>query len=137
MYLTRWNPFQEMERFFQTFDTEEQKTVWRPAVDIKETNDSYLIRADLPGVKAEDISIKLENGLLTLRAERKLEKNETNKDNGYHRIERAYGSFQRSFWVPDNGNVENISATHKEGVLEITLPKKPETKPKQIEVTVQ
>ena len=137
MYLTRWNPFREMERFFQSHDNEERELVWRPAVDIKESDESYVIRADLPGVKAEDISIKMEKGLLTLIAERKLEKGEEDEDKGYRRIERAYGSFQRSFWVPDNGNVEEVVASHKDGVLEITLPKKPEAQPKQIEVSVQ
>lgn len=136
MYLTRWNPFKEMERFFQG-SPQERELVWRPAVDVEENDDSYVIRADLPGVRGEDISIKLENGLLTLRAERKLEKEEEEEQKGYRRVERAYGSFQRSFWVPDNGNVEEVSASHKDGVLEITLPKKPEAKPKSIEVSVQ
>jgi len=103
-----------------------------PAVDIKETDDKYLIEAELPGIKKEDVHIEVKDGVLTLRGERKHE--EEKSEGNYTRIERAYGQFQRSFTLPVNVEEDKISASYKDGVLAIELPKGEKAKPKQIEV---
>src|SRR5580700_7140084 len=95
---------------------------WSPAVDIVETEDALALKADLPDVKIEDIDVRVENQTLTLRGHRKFEKDETVK--GYHRIERSYGEFVRSFAVPSTVDTEKVAADYKNGVLTITLPKK-------------
>lgn len=106
---------------------------WAPAVDIKEENDKFVIHADIPGVKPEDIDISMENGVLTIRGEKKTEA-ETEKE-GYKRVERTYGSFYRRFSLPDTADSDAISAVSKHGVLELTIPKKDVVKPKKISVT--
>src|SRR3989337_75350 len=103
-----------------------------PAVDIYETNDSFVVSADLPGLNKDEIQIDLKDNTLTLKGEKKFEE-KVSKDN-YIRVERAYGSFVRSFTLPQNVDPEKIKAEYKEGVLEITIPKKEEAKPKQIKV---
>ncbi|WP_025270375.1 Hsp20/alpha crystallin family protein [Hippea sp. KM1] len=105
---------------------------WMPAVDIYETKDSINIEVEAPGMKEEDIKINLENNTLTIYGERKFEKKEEGKN--YYRMERSYGSFSRSFLLPDNVDVDAIKAKYKDGVLTITLPKKPESKPKEIPI---
>ncbi|AEA34049.1 Hsp20/alpha crystallin family protein [Hippea maritima] len=107
-------------------------TDWMPAVDIYETKDSINIEVEAPGMKEDDIKINLENNTLTIYGERKFEKKEEGKN--YYRMERSYGSFSRSFLLPDNVNVDAIKAKYKDGVLTITLPKKPESKPKEIPI---
>ncbi len=108
---------------------------WNPAVDIIENNDAYVLKAELPGLKKEDVKITLENNLLTVRGEKK---NETDrKDENYHRIERSYGVFERSFTIPGTIKVESIDAKYTDGVLTLTLPKAEEAKPKMINVRVQ
>lgn len=107
---------------------------WMPAVDIRETEDGYIVKADLPGLKKEDIQIDLKDSTLTLKGEKKFEE-KVSKDN-YIRTERAYGTFVRSFTLPHNVDAEKIKASYKDGVLELTLPKKEEAKPKQIKVEV-
>ncbi|MBI5905701.1 MAG: Hsp20/alpha crystallin family protein [Deltaproteobacteria bacterium] len=109
--------------------------MWTPAVDIYETNDSVIVKAELPGLTREQVGIEVKDGLLTLRGERKVEKEV--KEENYHRIERAYGTFQRSFSLPSTIDQEKISATLKDGVLELTLPKREQAKPKQITVAVK
>jgi len=94
---------------------------WSPGVDIVENEKAILLRVDLPGIEEKDIDIQVEDGTLTLKAERKFEK-ET-KDGNYHRVERAYGSFERSFSLPENVDGDNIAAAYNKGVLEVTLPK--------------
>ena len=106
---------------------------WAPAVDIKEENDKFVIHADIPSVKPEDIDISMENGVLTIRGEKKTEA-ETEKE-GYKRVERTYGSFYRRFSLPDTADSDAISAVSKHGVLELTIPKKDVVKPKKISVT--
>jgi HSP20 family protein len=108
---------------------------WSPAVDIFETEDSLTVKADLPDVKIEDIDIRVENYTLTLRGHRKFEKDENVK--GWHRIERSYGDFVRSFAVPSTVDTEKVAAEYKNGVLTITLPKKEAAKPRQVKVAVQ
>jgi len=117
-------------------DAEEdlERGTWAPAVDIHETEDSFIVKADVPGVSKDDIQIDLKDGTLTLRGEKKLE-NKVSKDN-YVRVERSYGTFVRSFTLPKNVDSEKIQAKYKDGVLELKLPKKEEAKPKQIKVEV-
>ena len=108
---------------------------WSPAVDIIETENELVLKADLPEVKLEDIDIRVENETLTLKGERRFEKEE--KAKGYHRIERNYGSFVRSFTVPSTVESDRVSAEYKNGVLTVTLPKKEAAKPRQVKVEVK
>src|SRR5579884_3058698 len=107
---------------------------WTPAVDIYETENELVLKADLPDVKMEDIDIRIENGTLALKGERKFE-NETNAK-GYHRVERSYGSFARYFTLPETVEAEKVRAEYKNGVLTVTLPKKEVAKPRQVKVQV-
>jgi HSP20 family protein len=113
---------------------ESNLTTWAPAVDIYETEHELVVKADLPEVEAKDLDIRVENNLLTIRGERKFEKN-VNEDN-YLRVERAYGSFSRSFSLANTVNAEAIKADYQNGVLTLTIPKREEAKPKQIKVNV-
>ncbi|MBS1872511.1 MAG: Hsp20/alpha crystallin family protein [Acidobacteria bacterium] len=145
MAIMRYKPFAELDdlgsglRLFQ--DTvnrllsEPTSRPWAPAVDILETENELLLKADLPGVEMKDIDIQMENGTLTLRGERKYENQKT--EGGYHRIERSYGSFARYFTLPETVNVEAVKAEFKNGVLTVTLPKKELAKPRQIKVEVK
>lgn len=108
---------------------------WSPSVDIVETEDALQLKADLPDVKIEDIDIRVENNTLTVRGQRKFEKDE--KVKGYHRIERSYGDFVRSFALPQTVDTEKVTADYKNGVLTISLPKKEAAKPRQVKVAVQ
>lgn len=105
---------------------------WSPAVDIKEEPDKFVLLADLPGVKPEEIDISMENGVLTIKGEKKTE-TKTEKE-GYKRVERTYGSFYRRFSLPDTANPDAISAVSKHGVLEIVIPKRESVQPKKINV---
>jgi HSP20 family protein len=105
---------------------------WAPAVDIKEEDGAYVLHADVPGVDPTDIELQMENGVLTLRGERKSEVKEE-KDN-YHRVERVTGSFYRRFTLPDTADAENISAKSVNGVLEVRIPKQARVQPRRIEV---
>lgn len=105
---------------------------WTPACDILETREAVIVRAEVPGVKRADIEISLDNGVLTLRGARKLEK-ET-EERSYYRIERSYGSFVRSFTLPRSVDAERISANLEDGVLEIRMPRREETRPRQIKI---
>jgi HSP20 family protein len=107
---------------------------WAPAVDIYEQNGNIVLKAELPGVDPKDVDVRVENNILTLRGERKLE-NEVKRES-YHRVERAYGSFTRSFTLPNVVDTEKIKAEYKDGLLRMTLPKKDEAKPKQISINV-
>lgn len=106
---------------------------WAPAVDIKEENDHYLIAADIPGVKPEDIEIHMEKGILSIKGERDTEK-KVEKEN-YKRIERSHGAFYRRFTMPDNADADKISAKSEHGVLRIVIPKKEAEQPRKISVT--
>jgi HSP20 family protein len=107
---------------------------WSPQVDITEDEKEYLIKADLPEMKKDEIKVNVENGVLTVSGERKTEKEEKNKK--FHRIERSYGTFERSFALPDEADGSKVKAEFKEGVLRVHLPKNPVAKPKAIEVKV-
>lgn len=129
MLLTRFDPFRELRtlesRFNDAFSSELSKNVlsdFTPSVNTREGEYAYHIDVDLPGVKKEDITVKVENNVLTLKGERK-SKEEVKKED-YYKMESSFGSFTRSFTLPDNVDAENIHAENKDGVLEITLPKK-------------
>jgi len=108
---------------------------WSPAVDIYETENELVLKADLPDVDSKDIDVRVENQTLTISGERKFDQEQTGK--GYHRIERSYGSFVRSFSVPSTFDTEHIAADFKNGVLTVTLPKKEAAKPRQVKVEVK
>ncbi len=107
-------------------------SAWTPAVDIKEDEGRFLITADVPGVDPKDIDVTMENGILTIRGERKLESDV--KENGFRRVERMHGTFYRRFSLPDYADADNISASCKNGVLKVTVPKTEAVKPRRIEV---
>jgi HSP20 family protein len=143
--ITRWEPFRgvntlqdQFNRLFNdVFDRkgeESSLTAWAPAVDIYETEHELVVKADLPEVDPKDLDIRVENNILTIRGERKFEK-KVNEDN-YLRVERAYGSFARSFTLANTVNSDAIKADYQNGVLTLTIPKREEAKPKQIKVNV-
>jgi HSP20 family protein len=108
---------------------------WSPAVDILETEDSITLKADIPDVNLDDIDVRVENQTLTIRGQRKWEQDDNVK--GYHRIERSYGEFVRSFQIPSTVETDKVEASYKNGVLQIRLPKKEAAKPRQVKVSVQ
>jgi HSP20 family protein len=142
MSITRYNPFDFTP--FQAFRLIEEalpklmepnsSRPWAPAVDILETENELILKADLPEVKQDQIDVRVEDGMLTLRGERKFESEANEK--GYHRIERSYGTFSRSFTLPETIDPEQVKANFKDGVLTVTLPKKEISKPRQIKVEV-
>ncbi len=145
MAVIRWDPFRDlnllqdrMNRLFEDAgrnwrgDEPAATTTWSPAVDIFETEGEIVVKAELPGMERKDIALNLEKNVLTLKGERRFEKEA--KDDNYHRIERSYGAFSRSFAIPATVDDEHISAEYKEGVLKIALPKKEQAKPKQIRI---
>lgn len=144
MSIIRYSPFTEFDGFpaglklFQDtmnrFLTEPNGRPWVPAVDIKENENELLLTADIPGVDMKDVDVRVENGTLTVRGERKFESEK--KDGSWHRVERAYGKFERAFTLPETVNFDAVKADYKDGVLKITLPKKEIAKPRQIKVAV-
>ena len=119
---------------FRNQSEESALTTWAPSVDIYETPNELVVKADLPDVNEKDIDVRVENNLLTIRGERKFEKS-VSEDN-YLRVERTYGAFSRSFSLPNAVNPESIRAEYKNGVLTVNLPKREESKPRQVKVTV-
>jgi HSP20 family protein len=148
MTLVRWDPFREFEdmsnRLHRMYSRPAPPQAngneaivvadWAPSVDVSETDGAYQIKAEIPDVKKENVKVTLDDGVLTIQGERKLEKEEKGKK--YHRVERSYGSFVRSFALPDLVDEVNVKAEFKDGVLNLTLPKSEKVKPKAIEVTV-
>src|SRR5438477_4142959 len=142
--LDRWEPFRgsssenQLNRLFSDFfgraSQEQNLTSWAPAVDIYENEQELVVKADLPDVKPEELDIRVENNILTIRGERKFEKKVEEKN--YLRVERSYGSFARSFSLANTVNTEAIKADYKDGVLTLSIPKREEAKPKQIKVSV-
>jgi len=145
MTIIRWDPFRNLitltekmnclfEEAFTSHGEEKEFVVssWTPAVDIYETENALVLTTEMPGIDEKDIEIKIEDSTLTLKGERKFEK-ETKKDD-YHRIERSYGSFYRSFTLPRYIDADKIMAEHENGVLNITMPKKAELKPRKVKV---
>jgi len=141
--ITRWDPFRglsalqdEMNRLFESKANASGSnlTAWAPVVDVYETENELVIKADLPDLSENDIDLRVENNMLTIRGERKYD--ETVKEDNYLRVERSYGAFSRSFSLPNTVNTEAIQASYKNGVLKVELPKRAETKPKQVKVNV-
>jgi HSP20 family protein len=142
----RFNPFEDLTtirnqfdrmlaRFNPEFDDELLNAPWAPPADVIETKDFIMIKVELPGLTEKDIHVEMENGIVTLRGERKLYKELPEK--GYRQIERFYGKFVRNFVLPPNVEFNKIAATYTNGLLELTLPKKEEAKPKTIHVEVK
>ncbi|MBI5286337.1 MAG: Hsp20/alpha crystallin family protein [Deltaproteobacteria bacterium] len=149
MALFKWDPFRDLlsiqERMNRLFDEtlartraggeELVKGVWSPAVDIYETDEAIVLKAELPGINKEDVIIEVKDNTLLLKGERRFEKDV--KEENYHRMERSYGVFQRVFALPGTVDKEKVNARYKDGVLEIALPKIQEAKPKQIKIKVE
>lgn len=140
--LARFNHFNTFDRMLDNFfrggvqdDGSLAVSYWTPAVDIAELDNEFVVKVELPGINKDDVKITLESNILTVRGEKKEETNV--KEENYHRVERTYGSFQRSFKLPATVKGDNIEAMYKDGILTITLPKAEEAKPKQIEVRVK
>jgi HSP20 family protein len=127
------------EDFFNDFPFDsyspEQKENWIPAVDILEKEGNLILRAELPGMNEKNIDLKLEGNTLTIKGERKIDKED--KKNNYHRVESFYGSFTRSFRLPETVDLDKISADYKNGVLTVTIPQRPEVRPREIPVSTQ
>lgn len=140
--LTRWEPFREIQRLqdemTRLFDDRMYKAGesvgWTPGCDIYEDEEAVTLRFELAGVEAKDVDVRFENGVLTLRGERKMERED--KRENYHRVELSYGTFTRSFSLPGSIDAEKIRAESKNGILSITLPKRAEAKPRSIQVKV-
>jgi HSP20 family protein len=150
MAIVRWEPFRDLvglqDRMNRLFDESYRGLnrgadedwalggAWAPAVDIYEQEGNIVLKAELPGVDAKDVDVRVENNVLTLRGQRKFE-NEVKRES-FHRIERSYGNFTRSFTLPSVVDTENIKADYRDGVLKVTLPQREEAKPKQISINV-
>jgi HSP20 family protein len=144
MQLTRWNPFVELDQIQQRLNRlfldrtdkpgEEPFADFTPAVDIEETDNDFIVKADVPDVKKEEIKVHVQDGILALEGERKQEKEEKGKR--FHKIEREYGRFVRRFALPTEVDADKVRAEFKDGVLTVVLPKAPAVKPKMIDVKV-
>jgi len=146
MALMKWDPWREMEDMFDRYTRavgwprgggqEIMRTGdWSPRVDIAETDKAFVIKAEIPEVKKEDVKVTVDNGVLSICGDRKQEKEEKGKK--FHRVERYYGSFCRSFTLPENIDEGGIKASFKDGMLNLDIPKTEETKPKTVEVKVE
>ena len=144
MNMQVWNPFQEFENLLSRYNrggglnqqsSDLSFADWAPSCDIEEEEDKYIIKADLPGVDKKDIDVKLENGVISIRGEKRVEK-ETGKGTKRHRTERFHGTFARSFTLPDAVQDERVDASYKDGVLSLVIPKAEESKPKSIDIKV-
>ncbi len=146
---TRWNPFKELEEMEKRLSSyfgrtsvpsrgDKQEAIivaeWSPLVDISEDDKEYVIKAEIPEMKKEDIKLNVNDDVLTITGERKYEKEE--KGTKYHRVERAYGSFMRSFTLPEDADGSKVNAEYKDGLLKVHLPKSEKAKPKAIEVKI-
>jgi len=146
MELTPWKPFGEVgslrkemdnlwDRFFGEAYNKEIGETWAPSVDISETKDTYVVKAELPGLDANDIKVSISGDMLTLKGEKKKEKEE--KDENFHRMERYCGSFQRVFRLPTEVKTDKIKANFDKGILKVVLPKVEEAKQREVEVKVK
>lgn len=138
MQLTQWNPFREMDELLARMRVparEPALSEWAPVVDIAENDKEYVVKGELPGIKKEDVKVDVSNGVLTISGERKFERNE--KGDKFHRIERSYGGFARSFVLPEDVIGEKIAAEFKDGVIAVRLPKTEIKKAKSTQIKVQ
>ncbi len=145
MSMAIWDPFHAMEELVDRYNRSARKSLvkyddksfevgdWMPTVDISETDDAFIVKAELPGVEKDDVSVKIEDGVLTIKGEKKSEMEDEQK----HRIECTYGSFVRSFTLPQATNSDSIKAEYKNGILNLTIPKSEEVKPKEIEIKIK
>jgi HSP20 family protein len=145
MNLIRWDPYRELSSFANQFnralgtvptrerDEELSLGAWIPPVDIAEEKDRIVLTAELPGFREDQVNIQLEGGVLTIRGERKFE--DEKKDRNFHRVERSYGQFVRSFTLPNNVDRENIRASFDHGLLRVEMPKTAEARPRQIKIS--
>ena len=131
----RFSPFSAFEPFFRFpyLPETSQAAAWNPPVDVVEQTDRILVKVEVPGVDEQDLRVTFEDGMLTVGGERRFERRD---DSNYHRIERAYGSFTRTFTLPRSVEASQIAANYRNGVLEIEIPKKEESRPKQISINV-
>jgi HSP20 family protein len=149
MAIVRWQPFCDLMATERGFDRlfrdafssvlpvregEFPTRAWAPAVDICENENSIVLKAELPGVDPKDVEVRVEDNTLYLKGERKFEKD--TKEENYHRLERSYGSFARSFALPNSVDAEKVAAEYQDGLLTLTLPKREETKPKTIKINI-
>lgn len=145
--LTKWNPFRDLDTIHNRLTTLLGRPIWRnmeeetlgmkewtPLADVEEDDKEYLIKAELPEMKREDVKVTVENGTLRITGERKFEKEEKGKK--YHRVERAYGAFERDFLLPENARGDKVTADYKDGVLKVHIPKNEKATPKAVEVKV-
>lgn len=145
MSLVRWEPFADVDTLFSrlmpgsfgrlALPGNGKKVEWTPSADISETDKEYVIRAELPAVKKEDVQVTYDAGMITIKGERKQQKDE--KTEKYHRVESFYGSFERSFSLPDNVNADTIRCESKDGILTVHIPKTETVKHKPKQITVQ
>ena len=148
MSLIRWEPFGDVDTLFNSLmpssyanwprlsvEGNGKKLDWAPSADISETDREYVIRAELPAVKKEDVQVTFEDGMLTIKGERKQQKEDKNEK--FHRVESFYGSFERRFSLPENVNADTISCDSKEGILTVHIPKTEMLKQKPKQITVQ
>ena len=145
MNLRVWDPFREMEELLDRYKSSPRKSIaktddktfevgdWMPVVDIDETENDFLVKVELPGVDKDDVSVNIENGVLTIRGEKKVK----TEDKKRHRVECSYGSFIRSFTLPQSVKSDETEAEYKNGILKLTIPKQKEAKPKQIDVKIK
>ncbi len=145
MNLSVWDPFREIEEVLERYSRVPRKSLanlddqsfensdWTPVVDIYETDDSFIVKAELPGVKKEDVHVNIENGLLTIKGEKKVE----TEDKKRHRVECSYGSFMRSFTLPQSVAIDKVEAKYKNGILNLVIPKEKKATPNQIEVKIK
>jgi HSP20 family protein len=147
MAIVRWEPFRDLMATQREFDRlfreafapagvegEVSTRTWAPPVDIYENGDSLVLNAELPGINPDDVEIRVEDNTLYLKGERKFEKEV--KEQNYHRVERSYGTFTRTFTLPNSIDSDKVAAAYKDGVLTLTMPKKEEAKPKTIKINV-
>lgn len=145
--ITRWDPFKELsalreeiDRLFDSFfgrvpQVAERETTWTPAINLEETQNEYIVHAELPGLKKEDIKVHVSEDSVTISGERKVEREE--KGRTYHRVEMAYGKFQRTIYLPGEVIPDKAKASYKDGILTITIPKSETAKPKEIEIEIK
>jgi HSP20 family protein len=148
MYLVRWDPIHEMDQLFNrpfgsfigrgsrlATNSDEEVSTWAPTLDVSETDSEYLVRADLPAVKKDDVSVTIDNEMLTIAGERKFDRQEESEK--VHRRETVRGNFSRSLSLPDNANADGIRAESKDGVLTVHVPKTKVERTRAIEIKVQ
>ncbi len=124
------------QMFRDNYDTKDEGCYWMPPVDIVENKDEIMVKADVPGLEKDNFKVSVEDSVLTISGEKKVEYDEKDKENSFHRSERVYGCFSRSFTLPNNVDTGSVEAKYRNGVLEVAIPKLEESKPKEIDIDV-